>query len=102
MLCHLTDIHKMTQQLCWNMTIVFCFGTPFSKSPKLSVQRNARRCGGVLHRILQRATFARCRCEVLVRHLEVVFGGDRLAVADPGADNVERVRLGEFRLACRA
>jgi len=37
--------------------------------------------------------------KVLIRHLQVVPGGDGLGVADPGTDDVQWILLSEFRLA---
>nr|WP_232536316.1 hypothetical protein [Lacipirellula parvula] len=49
-----------------------------------------------LHRILHRRRGP--SCEVLVGHLQVVLRRDRLAVADPLADDVHREGFGQFRL----
>jgi hypothetical protein len=56
---------------------------------------DARWCGGLLHRILQRyctefcsAYLAGSQLEVVVGDLQVVLRRDHLRVADPGADDV--------------
>jgi len=45
----------------------------------------------LLQRILQRAA------EVILGHLQVVFGGHGLRVPDPGTDDVQRELSGQFR-----
>ncbi|MEE8170215.1 MAG: hypothetical protein V3T70_06685 [Phycisphaerae bacterium] len=54
----------------------------------------------MLQRILQRGSLETGRLgEVIVGDLQVVFGGDQLRIPDPRADDVQRIGLGQFRLA---
>ncbi len=40
-----------------------------------------------------------CPLEMLIGHLQIMLGRDRFAVADPGANDVNRIRLGQFGFA---
>jgi hypothetical protein len=54
----------------------------------------------VLRRFLRRLSALPNRLpEMVVSHLEVVLQGDRLAVADPSARNVNRECPGQLRLS---
>lgn len=48
------------------------------------------------------AVLFRCLGEMIFSHLEVVLRGDAFGVADPGADDVNRIGLCQFRLPSRA
>ena len=62
----------------------------------LLLRRIAKHYGRLLHRILHRFR------EMVVCDLQIVFSGDRFAVANPFADNVAWKLLFQFSLPCRA
>ena len=51
---------------------------------------------GVLHRILHRF------CEVIIGHLQVMFGGNSLRVANPCANDVKWINFRQLSLSCTA
>jgi hypothetical protein len=53
----------------------------------------------MLRRILRRlcaANFARCPLEIVFGDLQIMLESNALAVADPGADDVQGVRRGQL------
>jgi len=60
------------------------------------LRHSARLCGGLLCRILCRATSIGRLFEMVIRDLQVVLLGYRPRIADPGADYMDRPAFGQL------